>query len=607
LRETILGEGIGAIGFIPLTYQGRLLGKFMIYYDSPHQFSDDEIQLAQTIASHVVFAIERKQVEEALQEARDRLEIRVQERTRELMKTNEELRFEISERKRAEEKQRESEERFRLVVEGVKDYAIFMLDTGGHIISWNAGVERIKGYRAEEIIGKHFSCFYTSEDVEHGKPQHKLEIAVREGRCEDEGWRVRKDGSKFWANVVITALRDESGNLRGFSKVTRDITERKQAEAERLKLDKLESIGILAGGIAHDFNNFLSALLSTISVTKMDAHIETNMYENLTEAERICIQAKGLTQQLLIFSRGGGPIKKLTSMEEIIRDSASFVLSGSNARCEFSIEEGLWNVEVDGGQISQVISNIVINADQAMPRGGIIKVNAENTTVGENVLSSIQRGRYVKITIEDQGIGIPKEYLPKIFDPYFTTKRKGSGLGLATAYSIIRNHNGYIEVESESGRGTKFYIYIPASEKKVEEKEAVQKGVEGVSRGRILIMDDEVIIRRAAGKVLSRLGYEVEYAKDGSEAIELYIGAKQRNKPFDVVIMDLTIPGGMGGKEAIERLIEMDPEVKAIVSSGYSDDPIMSDYRGYGFRGVIGKPYSIGELTETLRKVMSGE
>src|SRR5579884_1757766 len=609
LRETILGESIGAMGFIPLVYQGRLLGKFMVYYDAPHQFSDDEIQLVQTISSHVAFAIERKQGEEALKRAYDELEIRVQERTRELVEANKALQSEIAERERMEKGLHQSEQRFRLLVESVKDYAIFMLDTDGFIVSWNAGAEHIMGYKSEEIIGKHFSTFYPEEDIEHGRPQHNLDIAVAEGRYEDEGWRVRKDGSKFWANVVITALRDEYGNLRGFSKVTRDTTERRKVEEERLKFSKLESVGTLAGGIAHDFNNMLAAMLSTLSVARMDARTGTNLHNNLTEAEKICIQARGLTQQLLTFSKGGTPVKKLTSIEQIIRESASFALRGSNVRCESSIEDDLWDAEVDQGQIAQVISNLVINAQQSMPQGGVIKIKANNTELRRGFISSyIKEGNYVKITVEDEGIGILEEHLSRIFDPYFTTKQKGSGLGLATAYSIIKSHGGFIDVESELGKGSRFYIYIPASEKRVlQRKSEREKRAEARSRARVLIMDDEAIIRKSVGRALMRMGYDVEYATDGQEAIEIYTKAREENRVFDLVIMDLTVPGGMGGKEAIKRLKDIDPDVRAVVSSGYSNDPVMSEFTNYGFRGVISKPYSIEELTETIHKVMNVE
>jgi len=421
-------------------------------------------------------------------------------------------------------------------------------------------------------------------------------------------YRLRRyDGEYRWVIDFGRPFYDLDGEFAGYIGSCYDITDRKRIEEERLKLDKLESLGVLAGGIAHDFNNMLGAILSTISVAKMDKHLEAESYNSLSEVERICIEAKRLTQQLLTFSKGGTPVKKLTSIEQIIRESASFALRGSNVRCESSIEDGLWDAEVDQGQIAQVISNLVINAQQSMPQGGVIKIKANNTELRRGFISSyIKEGNYVKITVEDHGIGIPKEHLSRIFDPYFTTKQKGSGLGLATAYSIIKSHGGFIDVESELGKGSRFYIYIPASEKRVlQRKSEGEKRAEARSRARVLIMDDEAIIRKSVGRALMRMGYDVEYATDGEEAIELYTKAREENRAFDLVIMDLTVPGGMGGREAIKRLRDIDPDVRAVVSSGYSNDPVMSEFTNYGFRGVVSKPYTIEDLAETLHKVIN--
>jgi len=283
-----------------------------------------------------------------------------------------------------------------------------------------------------------------------------------------------------------------------------------------------------------------------------------------------------------------------------------FVLRGSNVRCQFFIPDDLWTVEMDEGQMSQVINNLVINAIEAMPEGGMIKVKAENITVEKEKGLPLKAGKYIKISIEDQGTGISKEHLPKIFDPYFTTKQKGSGLGLATAYSIVKRHDGYISVESKLGVGTTFYIYLPASEKRVPKRKAKKDEILS-GEGKVLLMDDEEAIRKVAGNMLKHLGYEVEFAEEGAQAIELYKKARESGDPFDLVILDLTVPGGMGGKEAIKRLREVDPGVKAIVSSGYSNDPIIAEFKKYGFSGVVAKPYKIKELSEELRKVMMVE
>jgi CheY-like chemotaxis protein len=307
---------------------------------------------------------------------------------------------------------------------------------------------------------------------------------------------------------------------------------------------------------------------------------------------------------LLTFSKGGAPIKKTESITEVIKDSAEFALRGSNVKCEFFIPNDIWPTEIDKGQISQVISNLIINADQAMPGGGIIKVRVENLVVSAEHALPIKEGKYVKIEIEDEGIGIHKEHLARIFDPYFTTKQRGSGLGLATSYSIIKKHDGYITVESELGVGTTFYIYLPASSKQIlTKKEFEERPILG--KGRILVMDDEKVVRDVTGILLKHIGYDVEFAKDGVEAIELYKKAEESKQPFDAVIVDLTVQGGMGGEQMIKKLLEIDPNVKAIVSSGYSTDAIMSNFKQYGFSGVVTKPYRIAELSETLYKVLT--
>lgn len=417
---------------------------------------------------------------------------------------------------------------------------------------------------------------------------------------------LTKTGEERWVDVTASVIRFQD---RPAVLVTAfDITDRKKMEAELLKAQKLESLGLLAGGIAHDFNNFLMAILGNISLARLEANSPENLSERLMAAERACLRAKDLTQQLLTFSKGGTPIRKLTSIAELIKESAEFVLRGSNARCQFSIADDLWPVEIDVGQMSQVIQNLIINADQALPDGGTITIRAQNVTLDEGNVLPLKAGRYVKISIEDQGIGIPREHLSKIFDPYFTTKQKGSGLGLSIVYSIIKKHDGHITVRSELGRGTTFTIYLPASgEAPTRETPETMKTEDASSAcgGRILVMDDEDIIRDVTRHILEQLGYDVALARDGEEAIQIYQQAQQCGRPFDAVIMDLTVPGGMGGKEAIKRLRTIDPHVKAIVASGYSNDPIMAHYQAHGFDGVITKPYRIEELRQVLYRVLT--
>ena len=299
---------------------------------------------------------------------------------------------------------------------------------------------------------------------------------------------------------------------------------------------------------------------------------------------------------------------KTASIADLIRDSSAFVLSGSNVRCEYNLPDDLWSVEIDKGQMSQVIQNLVMNADEAMPEGGRINIGAKNTVIKRKEALPLPKGNYVEVTVVDHGVGIPREHLDRIFEPYFTTKQKGSGLGLATAYSIIKSHDGYVTTESELGVGTTLRIYLPASRKRIPRraKEVVQQPSLLPGRGRVLVMDDEEVIRNILSKMLPHAGYDVELTSDGAEAIEHYARAKESGQPFTAVIMDLTIPGGMGGKEAIKKLLEIDPNARVIVSSGYSTDPIMSDFKEYGFSGVVAKPYQIAEIEKALRNVLTG-
>jgi len=381
------------------------------------------------------------------------------------------------------------------------------------------------------------------------------------------------------------------------------IAEKQRIEEELFRTRHLESLGILAGGIAHDFNNLLTAIMGNTSLAKMFTEPGTKIYVRLEEVEKASLRARDLTQQLLTFSKGGAPIKKVTSIADVICDSSRFALRGSKSRCKFTVMEDLWPVEVDEGQISQVINNLAINADQAMPEGGVINVTIENITLRQDQIVALQPGGYIRISIEDSGMGIASDHLSKIFTPYFTTKPKGSGLGLATSYSIINKHDGVITVESAAGTGTTFHIFLPASDKEIPRNEKAELATIPGS-GRILVMDDEESVRNTAGEMLAHAGYQVGYANDGAEAIESYTRAKEAGMPFDAVILDLTIPGGMGGKETIQKLLEMAPEAKAIVSSGYAQGPIMAEYSEYGFKGVIAKPYRTDELCRVVQNVL---
>ena len=511
----------------------------------------------------------------------------------------------VTERNRAEDELRESTRFLSNILSSIQD-GITILDPEMNILmvnpvmkQWYAHAIPLVGRKCYEAYhGRHEHCkncpsYHT---INTGNPGHAVVP------------RVGSDGETIgWLDLYSFPLRDVStGAFVGIIEYARDISNQKLMEKEMQKVEKLESLGILAGGIAHDFNNILTVILGNVSLAKMPGRCDEKIIKRLTDAEKACERAKDLTQQLLTFAKGGTPIKKTAAIAELIRDTAGFALRGSNVRSEVSIAEDLWAVDVDEGQISQVIHNLVINADQAMPQGGVLKLRAENMRIDANKVIPLPEGNYIAIAIIDQGVGIPKEYVAKIFDPFFTTKQKGSGLGLASSYSIISNHGGHITVESAPGIGSTFTFYLPASEKRIESKKSATE-IAPTGNGKILVMDDEELIRDVARDILKSLGYETDLARDGAEALDLYRKAKNAGKPYAAVIMDLTIPGGMGGEEAVKKLHAIDPDAKAIVSSGYSTGPIMSDFKAYGFIGVITKPYRIADMGTTLQLVMNGK
>ncbi len=511
----------------------------------------------------------------------------------------------ITKRKQAEGLLRESEEKYRRQFDEALD-AIFIADaTTGILIDCNRAASELVGREKSELIGKHQQIFHPPEEREEKFSRtFRQHLEEKEGRSLDA--KVITKGGKI-RDVSIKANLFEINGRKILQGIFRDITERKRMEEELLKARKLESVGILAGGIAHDFNNLLQGILGNVSFAKRLSNPENKIYKILDKAESSYMRAISLTNQLITFSKGGEPVKKTVFIRNLIKDTTNFTLSGSSIRSKFNIPDNLWPVDVDEGQITRVIQNIVLNARDAIPEAGTINVTAENTTVREKENIALNNGKYIKITIEDDGIGMPQKNLTKIFDPYFTTKdkvsEKGMGLGLAICYSIIKNHEGLITVESKPKVGTTFHIYLPASEKEIEKKKEA-KVLSLTEKGRLLIMDDEEVVADITKEFLKHIGYEVEVARDGEEAIELYKKAMESEKPFDVAILDLTIPGGMGGKETIGKLLEIDTDVKAIATSGYSNNPVMTEFAQYGFKGSLIKPYKIEKLGEIISKLM---
>jgi nitrogen-specific signal transduction histidine kinase/CheY-like chemotaxis protein len=374
-------------------------------------------------------------------------------------------------------------------------------------------------------------------------------------------------------------------------------------EEELYKAQKLESLAVLAGGLAHQFNNIMTALAGNITLAKMYAKPGSEVSDILTEAGRASLMAEDLTRQLLTFSRGGSHSPEIISLNGIIAELAGVTSGDSGISCEISLPLNLWPVEADESQMRQAIINIVINAREAMSGGGTLIIRAENIGAGSPELSALSEADFVKVTIEDQGVGISKADLAKIFDPFFSTKPHGSGLGLTNTFSIIKAHKGHIGVVSEEGAGTTFTIYLPAAPSRTPE-EKTEKKVFLTGNKRVLVMDDEDMVRNVVDRMLTQCGCTASFARDGEEMIRLYKESCDSGHPFDAVIIDLIIAGGMGGREAVRRLLELDPHATAVVSSGYCEDAIMSDYKRFGFKGALAKPYSISELGRVLYDVI---
>ncbi|HTG00611.1 MAG TPA: ATP-binding protein [Nitrospirota bacterium] len=545
---------------------------------------------------------EREKAEQMIQQHRDHLEELVRERTAELSFANDQLHKEISARKEAETSLIKSEEYFRTLIENALDI-ITVLDDRGVILFESNSVTKLLGYAPVELVGKSAFDFVHPDDLQAGQQLFVKILASPQGTMGTIELRFRhKNGEWHTIDVHGKSVGDPAQGLRIIIN-SRDVTERRKLEREMLRTQKLESLGTLAGGIAHDFNNLITGITTNIEMAKLRSGRDVELQNILTQAEQASFRAKDLTQQLLTFSRGGSPLKQAVSAGPLIRDAVHFALRGSEVACEFSLPKDLPSVEGDEGQLRHVLHNIVINAVQAMPQGGMLTVSAAREPASADDDPAPPSGEYVSISIVDRGVGIPHEHLAKIFDPFFTTKQSASGLGLATAYSIVKKHGGDIAVVSDPGTGTTITVRLPAS--RVDAATRPESIGLVIGTGRILVMDDEEIIRDAAQRILQAAGYEVETAKDGNDAVAKYQQAREEGRTFDAVILDLTVPGGTGGRETVQRLKDLDPGVKAIVSSGYSSDPIMANYREYGFHGVIAKPYRISEMSDVVKNVVT--
>ncbi len=509
----------------------------------------------------------------------------------------------FTERKQVEQELFEQKNLVSTIIDSTSE-AIFAKDCEGRYCSINEAGAKMIGYKVSDIIGKTDFDFLPPEAALDFRKTDELVMSSAHS-CELEG-SIVLNGKPCTFLTHKTPWLDNFGNIIGVIGISNNITTRKEHEKELLKIEKLESLGVLAGGIAHDFNNILTGIMGNISFAQMFLESEHKSYKPLLDAEKASVRAAELAHQLLTFARGGEPIKKVISIQNILKESISLALHGSNVKANINIPDLIHAIQADEGQMSQVFHNIIINATQAMPGGGTLTVNAANEILQESNSMVLPGGNYVRLEFIDQGCGISQDNLKRIFDPYFTTKSAGNGLGLASAHSIISRHGGHLGVVSIIGQGSTFTIHLPSigvqyssfKDSRDAEQSSVHKG------GSILVMDDEEMLLEMMTGMLENLGYQAVTAVNGHEAISLYKAAAANSAPFAAVVMDLTIPGGMGGKDTAQQILSFDPHACLIVSSGYSNDPIVSEFGSYGFKGAISKPYRIKELGQLLSTLL---
>ena len=526
-------------------------------------------------------------VDEARNRLNEMLEQRVAERTAQLTEAMTRL--------------RDSEQRFRLFVGGVTDYAIYMLDTEGVITNWNAGAERIKGYRAEEIIGQHFSLFYSPKDREDGLPQRALMTAAQDGRLEADGWRIRKDGTRFWANVVLDAVHDDTGDLIGFAKITREMTERRAIDEQLRQSQKMEAVGQLTNGVAHDFNNLLATIIPNLELAQLNIK-DDSVLKYLENAMRAAERAAQLTNQLLAFSRRHEISKEPVDVNTVVSQACEMLprTLGPTIAIETALDADAWWAMTEPGQLELAILNLAINARDAMLQGGTLAISTKNIVRGNGRrFPPLDPGDYVVISVSDTGTGMSEEVRRRAFEPFFTTKElhKGTGLGLSMVYGLAQQSGGTVTIDSEIGNGTSIRIYLPRAPRTAGAEEA-----EGQSRwdagppSRILVVDDNSAVRAITAMMLRTLGHEAIEAAGGKEALDFLAGDRQ----FDLLMVDLAMPN-MHGDEFVARARNLIPEVPTLFVTGYAE-PGRVRQRPEG--DMLKKPFRRGQLAEKLRSVL---
>jgi PAS domain S-box-containing protein len=489
----------------------------------------------------------------------------------------------------------DSEERFRSLASNNPDQVtIYRAD--GKILYAHSPEDSHPGMTLDKHVGQLvFECL---EPVRAAQTRDRVREALDTGLMQNTRYALQEtDGPRYYEERFIPLSSDQ------VMSIMRDTTELHKTEQKLLKIQKLESVGVLAGGIAHDFNNILTGVLGNVSLAMVGMNPEDGRIELLKECENAVMRAKGLTHQLLTFSKGGKPVRRSMEITNLVMETVAFSLRGSNVKPVYDIQGNLPSVEIDADQISQVIQNIVTNADQAMPDGGSLFVKIDKTKINKIAGLPVAPGEYLRLSFRDQGTGIIEEHLNRVFDPYFTTKQTGSGLGLASCYSIISNHGGAIDVKSKVSQGTEFTLILPTSASQPSEHESVSDE-ELKGNGRILLMDDEKTIRALGQKILQEVGYRVDVASDGNSAVILFKQAQKEGNPYAAVVLDLTIPGGVGGEETMKKLLELDPKLRGIVCSGYSEHPLMTEHQRYGFGECITKPFRARDLLNAVARLL---
>ncbi len=521
--------------------------------------------------------------------------------------SGEKLKKELQENERNRKMLEEREREYRTLVNNLPGFAYRCAnDRDWTMLYISEGCTEVTGYSPEELLGNRMVAFNDLIEEEfQGRVWKKWQRTLSQrGVFQYEYPITTRQKTRRWVWEKGCGVFSEEGELLFLEGFIADITERRKAEEELQKVEKLASVGTLAGGIAHDFNNIMTGIYGNISMAREVLATGDRAAVFLEQAGESMERATMLTRQLLTFARGGEPRMESVDVASLIEETVHFDLSGSNVEPVFRWQSGLWNADADRSQLQQVASNLTLNAVEAMPRGGRLEIVGENYSHHSVDELEVNPGDYVRMVFRDHGCGIPADDLEKVFDPYFTTKDGGTGLGLATVYSVVRRHGGRITVSSESGKGTEFVILLPASASHSQNHEGDSTELPGKRSSRVLVMDDEDIVCQVALGMLEHLGYEAEAFPDGESAVEAYRKAMERGRPFDLVIMDLTVPGGVGGAEATRMILEFDPSARAIVSSGYSENPVMSSYRTYGFKGVMEKPYTLGKLRDTVSTVL---